>query len=356
MIFLKKYIFFLITLLCPVTVFATNAKSTIVMDVESGRILYENNIHEKSLIASITKIMTCIITIENAQLDTFIEVGDEILDIYGTSIYLKKGEILSVEELLYGMMLRSGNDAAMVLATHVFHNYDEFIHKMNEKASSLGMVDTLFYNPHGLDEETQNYSTAYDMAILSRYAFHNSIYQKIISTKKYTTKSNLKSYVWYNRMSLLNQYDKCIGGKNGYTPKAGKTLVSYAIDHSLKLLIVSLNDSDIYSHHRSLYDSLFKSYRYYAVVQKENFYIDPSLTTKTLFLKNSFYYPLTLDEIDNVSTLIHIYKENQIDNVVGKIEIKLDSTTIGELEIYEKKPKKKKSNDFLKWIKNLLIR
>ena len=198
--------FFLFLFFVPLSVFADTGRSTIVMDLDSGRILYEKEIHESRLIASITKIMTCIITLENTSLEDSIIVGDEVLDIYGTNIYVQKGEVLTVEDLLYGLMLRSGNDAAMVLANHVFSNYDMFIQKMNEKAISVGMKNTTFSNPHGLDEDTQNYSTAYDMALLAQYAFQNPIYRKIIATKKYNTKSNFKSYIWYNRMSLLTQY------------------------------------------------------------------------------------------------------------------------------------------------------
>ena len=355
MIFLKKYIFLLIFLLYPFSVFAFSSKSTIVMDVDSGRVLYEENAHEKSLIASITKIMTCIVTIENSRLDSLVEIGDEILGSYGTSIYVKQGEILSIEDLLYGLMLRSGNDAALVLATHVFHNYDEFISRMNEKAISLGMKDSYFNNPHGLDDDTQNISTAYDMAILSQYAFHNSIYRKIISTKKYVTKSNYKSYIWYNRMSLLNQYEKCFGGKNGYTPKAGKTLVSYASDNSLRLLIVTIDDNDIYNHHKALYNQFFNQYQQYLIVQKDKFFIDPSITKKQLYLKKSFSYPLTKQEIDDISTVVHIFKEYDTNSIAGTVEVKLRDMVIGELDIYEKKRKKKKPVGFFRNLINLFI-
>ena len=195
-----------------------------VMDNDSGRILYENNSNERRLIASTTKIMTCILVLENSDLSKKITVGDEILKVYGTNIYVEVGEILTIKDLLYGLMLRSGNDAAIVLANNIFNSEDEFIHKMNDKAKEIGMNNTVFNNPHGLDEETKNYSTAYDMALLAKYAYKNKMYRNIISTKKYNTKSNLKSYEWYNRVELINSYKYSLGGKNGYTPKAGKTL------------------------------------------------------------------------------------------------------------------------------------
>lgn len=339
---MKKLIFLL--LLIPINVYAY---SSVVMDVDSGRILYENNSHSKELIASTTKIMSCIVTLENSDIEKEITVGDEILEMVGTNIYISVGERLKIKDLLYGLILRSGNDAAESLAYNTL-GYDEFINKMNEKARELGMKDTVFTNPHGLDDKTMNYSTAYDMSILSRYAYKNKIYREIISTKKYSCKSNIKSYVWYNRMSLLNKYKKCIGGKNGYTPKAGKSLVSYAKDNDLTLTIVSLDDSEIYNNHENLYDKYFSMYKRYMIVDKDNFYIDNG------YIKRSFYYPLREDEIDNITTLIEIYPKSR-DNIIGKVNIKLNNEDIGYLNIYEKYKKKKDKNIFLK-IKSLFIR
>ena len=198
-----------------------------------------DNINDRKLIASTTKIMTCIIALENSDIEKEITVGEEVLSMYGTNIYIKKGEVIKIKDLLYGLMLRSGNDAAITLAYNTL-GYDEFINKMNDKAKELGMNNTEFSNPHGLDDETKNYSTAYDMALLSRYAYRNTMYRKIVATRKYSTKSSLKSYTWYNRVSLLNNYKYCIGGKNGYTPKAGKSLVSYAKKNYIMSIFLSI--------------------------------------------------------------------------------------------------------------------
>ena len=149
-------------------------------------------------------------------------------------------------------MLRSGNDAAVVLAKNVFGSEEKFVMEMNKKAKELGMKNTKFSNPHGLDEDTKNYSTARDMAILSKYAYQNKIYREIVGTKKYSCKTNFKSYLWYNRMSLINNYKSCIGGKNGYTPSAGKTLVSLASEDDMVLSIVTLKDADLYNNHENL--------------------------------------------------------------------------------------------------------
>ena len=339
---MKKFIL-LFLFIFPINVFA----STIVMDVDSGRVLYEENSHSKELIASTTKIMSCIIVLENSDIETEITVGDEILEMVGTNIYISVGEKLKIKDLLYGLILRSGNDAAETLAYNTL-GYDEFINKMNLKAKEIGMKDTIFTNPHGLDDKTMNYSTAYDMGLLSKYAYKNKIYRKIISTKKYSAKSNLKSYIWYNRMSLLNKYKKCIGGKNGYTPKAGKSLVSYARNNDLVLTIVSLDDSEIYKNHEYLYDKFFPMYKRYMIIDKDNFNIENG------YINKSFYYPLREEEIDNITTLIEMYPKSR-NNIIGKVSIKLNNEDIGYLNIYEKYKKKKDKSIFLK-IKSLFIR
>ena len=351
MIFLKRFLLLLVIFLFPVSVFARSS-STIVVDGDSGRILYENNVHDSMLIASITKIMTCILTIENVDLDSEVEIGDEVLEMYGTNIYVQVGEKLTIRDLLYGLMLRSGNDASVVLAKNVFGSEEKFVDMMNKKASELGMNYTKFENPHGLDESTKNYSTAYDMSLLAKYAYNNKTYRKIVSTKKYVTKSNLKSYVWYNRMSLINDYKYCVGGKNGYTPKAGKTLVSYASKNNMNLIIVSLNDSDIYNNHEKLYNIYFNRYKKYKIIDREDFKIDSSLIGMDVYLKDSFSYVLEENELDNISTLIKIdYKKS---NVVGKVLISLDGKRIGSLNIYTKNKKEDKNNIFKK-LKSLFV-
>lgn len=353
---LKSYFLFIFFLFFPLSVFADTGHSTIVMDTDSGRVLYEKNVYQKRLIASITKIMTCIVTIENAPLDKVVKVDEEILDMYGTSIYVQVGEEISIEDLLYGLMLRSGNDAAVVLANNVFDSEETFIKEMNNKALQIGMKNTIFENPHGLDDDsTKNYSSAYDMAVLASYAYKNETYKKIISTKKYTTKTNFKSYVWHNRMSLINSYKYCVGGKNGYTPSAGKTLVSYARKDGLNLLIVSLDDSDIYVNHKDLYEKYFNIYSNYLIIDKKKFSVDSSLIDKELYIKDSFTYPLKEDEVKDVSTLIKVYDSPLKDGSYGEILINLKDKEIGKIIIYSENKKEDKLSIFDK-IKNLFCR
>lgn len=304
--------------------------------MNSDRILYDNNAHEKLLIASTTKIMTCLIVLENMDINKEIKVGEEVLSMYGTNIYIEVGEKLKVKDLLYGLMLRSGNDAAITLAVNTAGSEEKFVKLMNKKSKEIGMKDTVFNNPHGLDESTKNYSTAYDMALLSKYAYQNKLYRKIISTKKYISTSSLKTYSWYNRMSLINNYKYCLGGKNGYTPKAGKTLVSIAKKNNTTLTIVSLDDNDIYNHHQVLYDKYLNEYKTYTVIDKNNFSIDPTLIDNKVYLKKSFKYILNENEKNNINTIIKITNTNK-SKVIGKMIITLNNKKIGELKIYKKR-------------------
>ena len=348
---MKKLLLIVAIIFIPLNAYADGARSTVVMDYDSGRILYEKNQNEQMLIASTTKIMTCLIVLENANLDDEYTVGNEILDVYGTNIYLEEGEKIKVIDLLYGLMLRSGNDAAEVLANNVFDSEDEFINRMNQKALQLKMYHTKFKNPSGLDDNTENYSTAYDMSLLARYAFKNNLYKKIVSTKRYTAKSSLKAFDWYNRMSLLNNYKYCIGGKNGYTPKAGKSLVSYAKKGDMTLIIVTLDDSDIYNNHEYLYKKYFEKYRPCLIIDKDVFDISKSFVNEDVYLKKSFKYPLTDNEYDDISTFVRINSHYDGNNI-GKIVISLDNEKIGEVNIY-KTDKKKEDNNFFQKFKHL---
>lgn len=321
------------------------------MEEKSGRILESSDINNKKLIASITKIMTCIIALENNNnLEKVIKVPNEVLKMYGTNIYIEVGEEIKIIDLLYGLMLRSGNDAALTLAIATAGSEENFVKLMNKKAQELGMNNTIFNNPHGLDEDTKNYSTAYDMSLLARYAYKNKIYRKIIKTKKYTCKSSIKSYLWYNRVSILNNYKYSLGGKNGYTPKAGKTLVSYAKKDNMTLIGVSLHDSNIYDTHENLFEKNFKKYKLYKIVDKDNFSYNKKLFSEDIYLKESFYYPLKENELTNISTIINITNSNN--TIPGKIIIKLNNKEIGSINIYKKKQNKRRKESFFKKINN----
>ena len=177
-------------------------------------------------------------------------------------------------------------------------------------------------------------------------------YKEIISTSKYKCKSSVKSYLWYNRVSILDNYRYSLGGKNGYTPDAGKTLISYARKDDVTLGIVTLNDGDIYNNQIKLFNEYFDEYSKYKIIDKDKFYIDKNLFKDDVYIKEDFYYLLSRDELDKITTLISIYNDESLE-VVGNISIKLNNIEIGNLDIYRNK--KKKQLSFFQRIKNYLL-
>ena len=232
----------LLLLLIPINVYGLSvpSRNAILIDQDSGRILYSKRINEKRLIASTTKIMTAIIAIESGKLDDKVKVNDVVLKSYGSGIYIKPGEILTLRDLVYGLLLRSGNDAAIMIEDYL-GGHESFINKMNKKASEIGMKDTIFMNSNGLDDsDEQNYSTVYDMAILMKYANNNYDFREINSTKKYIISTNKNDYVWRNENKLLYRYKYATGGKTGFTDKARRTLVSSATKNDINLILMTL--------------------------------------------------------------------------------------------------------------------
>lgn len=353
-----KKLFFLVFVIFmfPINVLGLSdtARSTIVMDMDSGRILYKKNINEQRLIASITKIMTAVITIENIDISKEITVGEEVLKMYGSNIYIELGEKMTIKNLLYGLLLRSGNDAAIVLANNVCSSEDKFVELMNKKAKEIGMENTIFKNSHGLDEETQNYSTAKDMAILSSYANNLEVYKEISKTKKWSIQTDKKSYVWNNRNKLLYTYKYATGGKTGYTPKAGRTLVTTASKDDLNLTIVTLNDSNEYTTHESLYDYAFDKYKKFLIVDKNNFDIDHTFYKGNLYINKSFSYPLSKDEEGKINILVKLDKNNNYkdNDQIGEVIVTLDKDEIFTTGVYVKKENKNES--FFDKIKKIL--
>lgn len=229
-----------------------SAEQAIMMDQDSGLILYNKNMDNPQLIASITKVMTAIIAIEQGDLSDQVKVSQEAILAEGSSIYLTEGESMTLEDLLYGLMLRSGNDAALTIAEHIGGSVEGFVYLMNEKVNWLGLEQTSFANPHGLDAEN-HYSTAHDIAKLMRYAMNNETFAEINKTRSYQSKS--RSYQWYNKNKLLTHYyPHTIAGKTGYTKAAGRTLVSVAEKNGRQLIVVTINDPNDWFDHMRLYE------------------------------------------------------------------------------------------------------
>ena len=347
MIYLKKLLF-LIFLLIPIQInaYSTYATSAILMDMDSNNIIYQSNIHAVRSVASISKIMTAIVAIENSNVDDVVVIGDEILSAYGSGIYIKQGEELTLKDLLYGLMLTSGNDAALAIAKYVGGDVTNFVHMMNEKAVEIGMKNTTFNNPHGLDENGGNLSTAYDMALLTSYAMKNEIYKEIVATKKYTLKTNMNYYSWTNKNKLLHSHTYITGGKTGFTDIARRTLVTTASLNNINLVVVTLNDGNDFNDHINLYEEAFENYKNYQILEKGNIEIlDEDFYNSEFYIENDFYYTLT--NKDNHKVLLNFklekiyeYKNN---DCVGIVEVIIDDKKVHEEKIYIFKEEKEKS-------------
>ena len=232
---------------------SVSAKSAVLYEPETKQFIYEKNADAKLGIASTTKIMTALLAIENLPLDQVIEADSSAVGIEGSSMYLELGEQLTVLDLIYGLMLNSANDAAMVLANAVSGDVEKFAELMNEKAKSLGAENTNFANPNGLDDKN-HYSTARDLSLITAYALENDTFREVVSTKKITVQSNLKERLLVNHNKLLKNYSGCIGVKTGFTKTCGRCLVSAANVEGLELICVTVNAPDDWRDHTNLLD------------------------------------------------------------------------------------------------------
>ena len=264
MFLIKKFFSFLI---CSVLVFSAfnvkttavspdvSASSAIVMVAETGEVLYEKNAHTRRSMASTTKIMTSLIALENADLKREITVNSNELNVEGTSMGLLPDDKVTFEALVYGMLLQSGNDAANVTAVKLGGSREKFISMMNKRAKELGMNNTNFVTPSGLDAK-EHYSTAYDMALLGSAAILNPDFRSVCSQKQAVVYYGNPPYrrTLSNHNKLLSYYDGCIGLKTGFTKKSGRCLVSAAERDGVILVAVTLNAPDDWSDHKKMLD------------------------------------------------------------------------------------------------------
>lgn len=351
---MKKIFILLLLMVFPWNVKAISASSYIIMDSDNNRVLEGNNISKKSLIASITKIMTSMVVINNtSDLEKNVVIDDNVLKSYGSGIYVEVGENIKLIELLYGLMLRSGNDAAIELAYKVGGSMEGFAKMMNELAKSIGMKNTNFINSSGLEEGNDgNISTVYDMALLSSYAIKNDTYRKIVGTKNITVKTDKKTYVWHNKNRLLNEYEYCIGGKTGFTEKARRTLVTNASKDNINLTVVTFNDGNDFGDHKDLYEKYFGMLKNYEIVKKG------MIKTKidNTYVNEGFKMSLTKDEYKNVKTVIN-YLDGNASKVVGNVEVSLNGKVYFKTDILvqEEKSKEEKPHNKLSFFKRLIL-
>ncbi len=343
-----------------------SASSAILMEQESGRVIYEKDAHTQRRIASITKIMTAILAIESGKMNDMVKVSENAVRSEGSSIYLKSGEKISLEDLVYGLMLRSGNDAATAIAEHVGGSLDGFVYLMNQKAQELGMADTHFANPHGLDDHEDHYSSAYDMALLTKYAMDNDQYKKIAGTEKYRSENPDGEWdrVWKNKNKLLTGlYEYTTGGKTGYTKRAKRTLVSTAEKDGVELIAVTLNDPDDWDDHINMYESAFKNYKMASLLEKGKVKTKDSFYKNKLFIKEDIEYPITDSEKDKLEIKFKLSKvkaewkkkEQNVPDIVGNAEIFLEGKLVESVPIYFEHAKGKENKSFFDHFKSMFL-
>ena len=283
-------------LLLPQPVEAISAQKAILLDAQTGRVLYEKEPDSRSLIASTTKIMTALIVCEQCNVLDRMRIPKEAVGIEGSSMYLKEGEILTLQELLYGLMLHSGNDAAVALAIYCGGTVEGFAQLMNDKAHRLGLTGTHFENPNGLDSPN-HYSTARDLAVLSAYAMKNPIFAQTVGAK--TVRVGERSLRNHNK--LLWRVDGADGVKTGYTKAAGRILVSSAARQGRRLICVTINDGNDWADHAALLEDGFSRYTPVQILREGDCVGTVELMSGEadrvqLLAAEDFVYPLAADE------------------------------------------------------------
>ncbi|PZM64291.1 D-alanyl-D-alanine carboxypeptidase family protein [Paenibacillus dendritiformis] len=314
---------------------AIHAKAAALIDVASGRILYSWNGEEPLPMASTTKIMTAIVAIETGKLSDAVKTSKRAFAKEGSSLFLRRGEEMSLHHLLYGLMLRSGNDAAVAIAEHVGGSEEGFVYMMNEKAEMLGLEKTQFRNPHGLDADG-HYTTANDLARLSAYALHNPTFQEIVRTKVKTVPNpNEKwDYRWTNKNKMLQLYEGADGVKTGYTSKALRCLVSSATRNGQQLAVVTLNDGNDWLDHSRLLNYGFSAFPAVPLVAKG----DKIQGYEHLQASASVAYPLGADERDRVKSSVRLIPAGSLDYRLGyrgSLRYELDGKPLISVQLEE---------------------
>jgi len=333
---LKKILFILtlmLLLLLNENTYASNlslsAESYILVEESSGRVILEKNARNRMPMASTTKIMTGLLAIEYGNLDDLVEIGKESINIEGSSIYLKEGEKVKLIDLIYGLILRSGNDSAVAIANHIGNTEEAFVSMMNNKARKIGALNTNFVNPHGLYDEN-HYTTAYDLAFITRKALEYNEFKNIFSAKTYKCERETDNY-FINKNKALWEYEGADGGKTGYTMASGRCLVTSATRNNMRLIAVSLNAPNWFNDNYKIMEYGFENFKLYNIYEKGQLITLADVTDGkrdkiALVADNDFFYPLMEEELKSVKMSVHI--NEQINTPIAKDEI------LGYVEVF----------------------
>jgi len=312
---------------------SVSAHSAAVIDVQTGRILYEKNGDDRMLVASLTKIITAIVAIESGvDLESVVTVSNRAAGKEGSSIYLKVGEKQKLIDLLYAVMLRSGNDAATAVAEHVGKTEAKFVEMMNAKVKELGLTGTHFANPHGLDAK-DHYSTSHDMAVLTAYALRNDTFAEIVKTKVKSIPMEGESWnrKMHNKNKMLFRYEGSDGVKTGYTKAAGRCLASSATKDGRQVAVLTLDASNDWNDHARLLDYGFQTYQNQSVATEHDVVktlpVEDGMTPQVdVQIGHEFRYPVRGDEKDKLRQEVKLADHLDAPIVAGQ--------KVGDMEIY----------------------
>lgn len=343
-------------------------ESAIVMEASTGTVLYEKNSHEQSYPASITKIMTALLAVENSNLDEEVVFSkNAVYKTEGSGISRDVDEVMSMEECLYGLMLASANECGYAIAEHVGKDYEDFINMMNTRAKEMGCNDTHFNNPHGLPDE-EHLTSAYDIATISKEALKNDIFRMIVSTKRHTipptNKHEEETYLVNHHKMLTNYqgdsshlYEYCIGGKTGYTSVAGSTLATYAEKDGMTLICVVTREQapNHYLDTRTLFDYCFENFQLWNVAEHENSY-DSEIRENKIFENEESFVGLNeegcivlpkaaaftdavpeVEEVKDSKEVIGNIRYTYAGRVVGGTEIEITGAKVSEFTFRKQK-------------------
>lgn len=323
---------------------ASGGSGYAVIEVSSGRLLNGSNENLRLPMASTTKAMTALVVLENASLTDIVEIPPAAVGIEGSSVYLKKGERFTVEELLYALMLRSGNDAAVALALHTSGSVEEFVRKMNERAALMGLKETKFVNPHGLHDEN-HYTTAYELALIAAEGLRNPHFKRIVSTKNIVIdgEGHEKRY-FANKNKILYNYEGATGVKTGFTRDSGRCLIASAERNGMEVVAVALNYYDYFELTARLMDEAFGNFEMKEVVSPDTVYkkvpVRGNRKIKEAELRAEFSrkYPLKKDGSEMVETVVEtvdsIRAPHSSGDDVGSVKVFKDNRLIFEEKLY----------------------
>lgn len=300
------------------------------IEEKTGRVLLEKGANVKLPMASTTKIMTAILAIEYGNLEDEVEIVGKDVNIEGSSIFLKDEESIRLEDLIYGLMLRSGNDSAIAIANHISGSEEEFVKLMNKKAKEIGAINTNFTNPHGLHNDN-HYSTAYDLALITRYAFKNKKFAEISGSKNYKTFTSREYNYFVNKNKTLWEYEGGDGVKIGYTMRSGRCLVASASRNDMRLIAVTLKDYNWFNNTYTLMDFGFENYSYYTIYEKDQLIkqinvLNGKKEKLPLITLNDFIYPISEEEKDKLKISLSYADEVEAPVLSGK--------EFGKVEVY----------------------